>query len=337
MSLRMNKKAFEIQFNWIFVLVAGAAIILLFTSIVIKQKNIAETSTKSTVLKSVDAIITGASVSTDTTNIITIPNSNIEVSCNRISISGISRQYEHLILYAPSLMKGDKLITQTLTFSVPYRATNLLLVTSPQLRYIIVGSNNLAKEINKSMPAELKKEFYQNTPQIRNSNNYKVRLVLIEDMIDFPESLEKMPDNDVSAININGDKEKGAIEFWQKNGNSWQHKGTSSYIGKPSLIAAVYTDNIESYECNMQNTFTRLNLVTRIFVERTKKLMEKELVSIKEIRCKELYTNALFYFNKILTASLNFNDENVNKISDSAKSLASNNKDAQLNSCTLLY
>ena len=68
----MNKKGFEIQFNWIFVLVAGTAIILFFTVVVIKQKNVSETSTKATILKSMEAVITGASVSTDTTNIIDI-------------------------------------------------------------------------------------------------------------------------------------------------------------------------------------------------------------------------------------------------------------------------
>ena len=333
----MNKKAFEVQFNWIFVLVAGVAILLFFTAVVIKQKNVSETSTKATVLKSIEAIITGAGVSTATINIIDIPNSNIEVSCSRVSLGGVSKQYQNLILFAPILIKGDKLITQTLAFSVPYRATNLLYMTSPQLRYIIIGNNNLAREINKSMPSDLKKEFYQSEPQIKSSNNYKIRFIFFESMVEFPKALEKMPDSDVTAIKINGDNEKGTIEFWQKEGNSWLSKGSSTYLGKSSLIGAVYADALDTYECNMQNVFSRLKLVTKIYIERTKKLTQKAVTSSRQVQCNQFYNNALSHLNNILTASSTFNRENAETIADSAKLLASENKNAQINSCALIY
>lgn len=333
----MNKKAFEVQFNWIFVLVAGVAILLFFTAVVIKQKNVSETSTKATVLKSIEAMITGAGVSTDTINIIDVPNSNIEVGCSRVSLGGVSKQYQNLILFAPILIKGDKLITQTLAFSVPYRATNLLYMTSPQLRYIIIGNSNLAKEINKSMPSDLKKEFYQSEPQIKNSNNYKIRFIVFESMMEFPKALEKMPDSDVTAIKINGDNEKGTIEFWQKEGNSWLSKGSSTYLGKSSLIGAVYADTFDTYECNMQNVFSRLNLVTKIYIERTKKLTQKAGTFSRQVQCNQFYNNALSHLNNILTASSTFNRENVETIADSAKLLANENKNAQITSCALIY
>ena len=334
----MNKKAFEMQFNWIFVLVAGAAILLFFTVVVVKQKGVAETSTKATVLKSIEAIITGASVSTDTTNIINIPNSNIEVSCGRISLDEVSKQYQSLILFAPSLIKGDRLITQTLGFSAPYKATNLLYMTSQQLRYIIIGNTDLAKEINKSLPVELKKEFYETLPIIKNENNYKVRFVFFTNSDpSVLENLGKMPDSDVTAIKINGDSEKGIIEFWQKEGASWLAKGTSNYIGKQSLIGAVYAETLEAYECNMKNIFTRLNLVTQIYSERTKKLMQKAAVSSREVQCNQFYNNALAKLNTIFTASSSFNKENIDSITESAKLLSNENKNAQIYSCTLIY
>ena len=332
----INKKAFEIQFNWIFVLVAGAAIILFFTVVVIKQKNVSETSTKATVLKSVEAIITGAGVSTDTTNRIGIPSSDINVDCGRVSIGEVSKQYQNLILFAPSLIKGDKLITQTLAFSTPYRATNLLYITSPQLRYIIIGNSEIAKYINKSMPAELKKEFYKSAPEIKNSNNYRIRFVLFDNIIAFPKALEKLPDSDVTAVKINGDNEKGTAEFYQKQGSSWTLKETSSYIGKQSLLGAIYSDTFEAYECNMQNVFSRLNLVTKIYVERTKRLMEGAVTG-SQIRCNQFYSNALTQLNSILAASSGFSRENINVIAASANSLAGENKNAQIYSCTLIY
>lgn len=336
---KMNKKAFEMQFNWIFVLVAGAAILLFFTVVVVKQKSVTETSTKATVLKSIEAVITGASVSTDTTNIIDMPDSSIELSCGRVSLSGVSKQYQNLILFAPSLIKGSKLITQTLAFSIPYRSTNLLYITSPQLRYIIIGDSGLAKEINKSLPSELKKEFYPAMPQIQNSNNYKVRFVVFGEMIDFPKALEKMPNYDVTSVRINGDNEKGIVEFYQKDGISWQAKGASVYVGKQALIGSVYADTLELYECNMKNVFSRLNLVTKIYSERTKKLVQEaqKTASSRQVQCNQFYNNALNHLNNIFAASSSFNRGNVDAIVDSAKSLASENKNAQIYSCPLIY
>lgn len=329
----MNKKAFEIQFNWIFVLVAGAAILLFFTAIVAKQKGVTETSTKATVLKSIEAIITGSSVSTDTTNTVNIADSNIEISCGRVSVGGISKQYQNLILFAPGLIKGDKLITLTLAFNMPYKATNLLYITSPQVRYIIIGNSNLAKEINKSLPSELKKEFYESMPTIKNSNNYKVKFIVFENMIEFPKSLEKMPDSDVIAVKVNGDSEKGTIDFYQKDGTSWLAKGSTAYIGKQSLIGAVYVDTQEMYDCNMLNALSRLNLMTKIYSERTKKLMQAS--SSRD--CSQVYNSALAKLNSIFAASSNFNRENIVTIAISAKSLAEENKNAQLYSCPLIY
>lgn len=332
----MNKKAFEIQFNWIFVLVAGTAILLFFAAIVVKQKNIAETSTRATILKSIEAIITSAGVSKDTTTIIDIPNSDINVDCGRVSIGGVSKQYQSLLLFAPSLIKGNKLITQTSAFSIPYRAVNLLYITSPQLRYIIIGNSSLAGEINKSLPSDLKKEFYQSIPAIKNENNYKVRFVVFGDMIGFPKSLEKMPNSDVTAINVIGDAEKGTIEFYQKDDGSWLLKGSSIYLGKHPLIGAVYTDTLDMYECNMQNVFSRLNLVTKIYSDRINELIKIGAVTGRE-ECNQFYNNALAQLEAIDALSLSFEEQNAAAIIEASKFLAEENKNAQVYSCTLIY
>ncbi|MBI2557971.1 hypothetical protein HYW20_01505 [Candidatus Woesearchaeota archaeon] len=334
----INKKAFEIQFNWIFVLAAGAAILLFFTIVVVKQKGLAETSTKASVLKSIEAIVAGAGVGTDTTNTIQMPDSAIEIGCNRISIGGVSKQYQSMVMFAPDLIKGSKLVTQTLGFSVPYRATNMLYLTGQQARYILIGDNNLAKEINKTLPSILTKEFHKTSSLISNKNNYKVRLIIFGD-IDANSigmgSLDKMPDSDVTAIKVNGDDQKGAIQFYQKDGSAWSLKGGSIYIGRSSLIGAVYADTVESYECNMQNAFSRLNLVTKIYKGRTEVLRDSDLT--ERPRCIDTYNGALTQLNKIYAASSNFNNINVETISEAAKELSNQNKNAQKYSCTMIY
>lgn len=331
----MNKKGFEIQFNWIFVLVAGAAILLFFAAIVVKQKSVSEASTKAIVLKSIDAIITGASVTTETTKREDIPYSEIGVECNRVTIGGVSKQYQNLILFSPGSIYGSKLLWQTASFSVPYRATNLLYITSPQIRYIIIGSSELAADINRSMSPDISKESYQSMPSIQNSNNYKVRFIIFGAMISLPGSLQKMPDSDVTAIKIDGDAKEGAIDFYQKNGNAWLLKGSSAYIGKQSLIGAAYSDTLEMYQCNMKNVFSKLNLVTRVYHGKISELINH--LSSSQLACSQFYSKALSEFNKISSATSSFSKENMNIIADSAGSLDNINNDAKKFSCPLIY
>lgn len=338
-----NKKAIEIQFNWLFILVAGAAIILFFTVITTKQKGVSEVSIKATILKSIDAIIISSSVSTDTINKIKIPSSDIEIDCGKIAVGGVSKQYQNLILFAPNLIKGDQILTQTLGFSAPYKSANLLYSTSLQMRYVIIGTSNLAKEINKTLPSDLKKEFYPSNPQIRNSNNYKVQFVIFGNMIEFPKALDKMPDWDVTAIKIDGDAEKGTIEYFQKKDDSWISKGSSFYLGKQSLIGAIYTDSLDIYECNMRNAFSRLILVTTVYADKVNKLIENASASNKQMYCVDFYKNALPQLRNTYNAASNlaksssFNVQDVAAIAAAASLVAQENKNTQDNSCPLIY
>ena len=209
-----SKKGFEIQFNWIFVLIIGAAILLFFTSLVFRQRDLSDAAAKTTLLIDIESLINSASVSLDTTNLIAIPKLKIDISCNKISIEGTSKQYQNMILFAPSSIKGSKLVAQTFAFNTPYRTANVLYMTSQEMRYILIGDTDFAKEINKILPAELSKENYTvyDHLAIKDLNNYKVRFIFVNKPFSvtsqFPSSLAKMSDADVTTLKINGDNEK---------------------------------------------------------------------------------------------------------------------------------
>ena len=335
-----NKKGFEIQFNWIFVLIVGAIIIIFFTTIIVKQKNVSETSVKVNILQGMQSIISGASASLYTTSTIDIPDSEIKIDCNKIAVGAASKQYQNLILFAPSLIKGAKLVSQTLPFNAPFRTTNILYMTSPKIRYIIIGNNNIANQINSSLPFGISKENYSayEPSKIKNMNNYKVKFVFVNtnfNFMDFPGSLAKMPDDDVTAVKITGG-DKGIVDFYRKNGNSWAHKDTSSYIGINTLLGAVYSDTAETYICNMQHIFSKTSLVANIYHDRTNEL--KQLSdSNGKTQCSGSYANALTFLNSISSASPESVDDNVNAIDLNYNLLKDENKKLEAFSCPLIY
>ena len=345
----MNKRAFEIQFNWVFVLIAGAVILIFFTALVVRQKSVSESSSNAAVLNSIDAIITGASVTTSVAKLENIPKSNIEISCNRISIGSASKQYQNLILFAPGMIEGDKLDWQTMPFSAPYRAANLLYITSPKARYIIItdtANKNIALEINKSMSAIITKEFYEistvSTPlQIINKNNYKVRLIIFG--FNPPDSylshLQDMQDSDVTAVRIDGNINVGFSRFFQKNGNTWANSGTSAYVGKPAIMGAVYSDTLENYKCNIRNAFSRLKLLSEIYIKRTQSLAK----NYPNPDCENSYKIALpslMSLNQtsyLIFRAASLDRGNADKIQSAAKTLSDDNKALQKFSCPLIY
>ena len=338
-----NKKAFEIQFNWIFVLIAGAAILIFFASIIIKQKSITQSSTNIEMIKQMESIISGASVSTDTIVPLEIPTFEIKISCNKFSIGTSSSQYNNLILFAPSLIKGNKLVAQTMEFREPYRSTNLLFITSMQARYILIGGDSLLKEINKTLPTELDKQSFAlyEPSKIRNTNNYKVKLIFsnVNFPSSVPDSLAKMPDSDVTAIRVNGDLEKGNIDFYKKNDKAFTLTGNSAYIGKSSLIAAIYAENQELYNCNMNNVYSKNSLVTKVYKGKIGGL----ILQATRPECKQIYTDSLPYLNRIDAASSKLSKEpkieiqEINDISSASKSLITQNEEAQKFSCPMIY
>lgn len=334
-----NKKAFEVQFNWIFVLIAGAAILVLVSFIIFKQKSISESSSSTIALRSMESVISSASASTDTASVITVPDFSIEAGCGRISLGKASKQYPRLILFSPSSIKGNKIIAQTLSFNAPYKSSNLLFITSQRARYILVGDSVLMKSINNSLPSGMAKENITtyDPSKIRDMNNYNVRIIF-EDANVPPNTPFRMPDGDMTALKITGNLDKGRIDFYENRGTSFISKGASHYIGKAALIAAVYSDSKENYECSMRNAFARHESVSRVYANRLSNLNNMIALSSE---CKNIYLNSI----PILISLQQYSTELSKSISEPyANDLASGsgmlkiqNKEAQKFSCPTIY
>ena len=86
----------------------------------------------------------------------------------------------------------------------------------------------------------------------------------------------------------------------------------------------------------MKNSFLRLNLVNKVYLGRTK-LLKDNAVFRGQITCADLYDSSLADLKDIHKYSLEFTATNIAALANTAKSLAQLNKDAQANSCSLIY
>ena len=214
-------------------------------------------------------------------------------------------------------------------------------MTSPKVRYILIGEGDgLSSQVDKLLPAEIKKEFSIDVPaNLENENNYKVRFVFFDGITNSVlTSFENMPDEDVTALEVSKiSDDYGKLNFYKKSASSssWEVEGSESYyIGLNSLIGAIYTDELETYECNMQNVFSRLKLVTEVYIIRTTKLLGDENINFD---CINGYNNVKDLLNNIETFSQKFDQFSISEILGAMLVLSQINEDLQLKSCSLVY
>jgi len=284
---KLKKGIITIQFHWIFVLIVGAIILSFFIVIVQKQKVTAEEGLSADIQIQLRAIFSSSQVSTGTASIVDIPSRDIEFSCEGFKI-GSQSPAAFPYAFGPDLLSSDRntLSIYALDWSVPFRVTNFLYVTSPEVRYIFMRPEvSLYRQLESILPPEtiqkggqerlfMNREVisYQteNPPsQISDTNNYKIRMIYLGSPLASPNNIENTEDKHISAVRIEGSLESGQVTFYTHQGTTaWKLGRTFHYVGEAALLAAIFSENEDIYECGMKNAFARLNAVTTIYESR---------------------------------------------------------------------
>jgi hypothetical protein len=342
--MNSKKGAIEIQFNWLFVLIIGAVILTLFTSIIISQKNVSETSKNAFILKNMAAILSGSEVSTGTINVLEIPQTNIRFRCNTYSIGAVSKQLDVMNVFTPSNLEGNRIISMTLDFSMPYRVTNLVFLTNPNYRYIFIGNGDFANHLRSIMPNESYSDIEPSFADIVYEGEKKVRFVFLDDSINDNQQIPNtfsdyisLDDEEVTALKITGSVNSGNVDFFRKSGNKFILDGSSSYFGEESLIGAVFSDSQELYNCAMENVVEKINIVSSVYHGKTKKI--REFYNSENGRCKSIISTAytLQNLDLMIAATSDFSSLIPDGIVNTAEKIRNQNKKAQLESCAVIY
>lgn len=357
--IKSRKSAIEVQFNWLFVLIVGAVILIVFFGFTSKQKNVSEEITRSSIVSSLDAIIKSAQSAAGEVSIVPVSEEELEIGCNRISVGDASKQYESLILFSPKRLEASRLITHTIGLNVPYRAANLLFVTSPDVRYILIAdfheatnAGNLARFVNRSIPKEVSKEtYYINRPTaggvardaadrlyslIINNGDKKVRAIIISAGGLLPPNWSPVRDRftamkgDYSELVVNP---SGALSFLQYENAAWATK-TSQFI-EESAIGSVYSDDAEQYKCSMDNAFRRIKQVSGVYKERAIRLGSDASTSAD---CDSEYTISSSILNSRIVDNSDFRfPDSIGDINRVIATLVPLNSRLQALSCPLVY
>ncbi|MCX6706545.1 MAG: hypothetical protein NT001_00160 [Candidatus Woesearchaeota archaeon] len=363
-TIKKNKNAVvEVQFNWIFILIAGALILAFFIIIISKQKAVSDKKLSVDILNSIDQIMSGQKTSENRQDVIDMFKTSMSYSCGgcdcAISLGGMSKSKGNVVLFAPSEMRSDRLLTWTQSWDMPFRVTNFIYMTVPEIKYyFIVPSTSSAlpesikTEFISNLPVNLSYEIVDSADSIQYKGEQRIRLVFFS-VLDFngvvPANLQKVSDPAITALVIDPVDSskwpdgKAELNFYKKSKTDFvldnDEEGISnSYpaLGIQSAYGAVYSDSFQNFKCNMDDAVKRLNLVSGVYEERSNILSEKAVSG-------EIFQGCSIYYS---TGYFNGFDINEDDVSDTGKvfglyssisMLSTWNDGAIINSCPRIY
>ena len=228
------------------------------------------------------------------------------------------------------------MVTWTLSFDAPYKVADFLFVTSKQVRYVIIGDNDLANKVKEDMPDELTLDFVDTFQEALDNVKYKND--------DFTKFVIIGPGGSLNLDSSFMGKDVGAVWFKEDGKIIFYDEGLSvagqisSFIEMADVYAAIFADDYEAYVCNMIEAYLRLDLISQIYMNKTKTLMQNYYPSGTD--CYNYYDNALSHLQGITISANNAHMHNVDQtaaIKASAGFLASENRALQIYSCPLIY
>jgi len=359
----MNKKAIiSTQMSWIFILIAGAIILLFFVSIIQKQKDITEKSIDVGITQQISSIINGIVSEEKTSSSIRMnPDIKIRLSCRDYRVRNIGNSYGQVIAFSPNEIIGNNLLVWSRDFNLPFRISNLLYLTSDKARYIFVYDNNedekLAEEIFNMLPDNIKNiteiKTKNEITNIEDKNNYKVRFIFFDhsnsndgiitgSIIAIKNNLKKTKNKDISFLRVIPENSQlyGSLEFY--NAKQPYSKGESIYITKETLIGAIFSENIEDYRCSLKKALKQALILDRVYINRTLTLSIYE----KDDNCKVRLNETLETLKELkekLEDAISIADTTIpiDKIeglyATAYEELKQNNNALKLHSCPLVY
>lgn len=360
--MKSKRGVVEVQFNWVFILVVGAIILMFFVVIVQRQEDVSEQKRDVSIKAKFKTILVSAKQSTGTLFVINIPKTEIEYTCAGYSVRGTKPE----ILgesFSVSLLKSVRreLYLWALDWSIPYKVTNFQYIISPDVRYVIVDdSDGFAQELNNLLPDNVTKQLvsFSDIAGLIDNNNYKIKFIFLDDNPEdatLPAFADKMSDEDVTAIEIiiNDACESqtdsvfdgcGNVSFYEKNDdNEFEFKGSYPYLKKESLLGAVFVDSNDTYSCVMKRALTKLGILTEVYLNRTMALYDY-YQSPRDVFCDadSSYYFAITRLKSIVKNSTSFNITSVKTIYSQAYTGINNLREInrrrlQPASCPLIY
>jgi hypothetical protein len=292
----MDKKAIMAPvFKYIFVLVAGALMLLFFVQFAFNMVD-----TKKEVITTelgflIDDSLLALTVSEDQSD--NIPSNpwpdDMELAfgkgntCGKFS-SGSHQYPSSKIVFSPSKLTGDQILAWTQTWSYPFKVDNFFFLTNKNSKYFLAydtPNKDFVESIDsKATPAEtlehIPKSFdvqsfpYSTVGSIASSAKSKYDFVKV---VMFGKPCSGIPTG-VRCVSIEYEQCEDNLEDDLCRGKLTFDDGKKSFfVGKPMLYGAIFTEDFQSYSCQISKIYKRMTAVLNVNIAKADFLYNKDM------------------------------------------------------------
>lgn len=333
--LRNSKKsAIEIQFNWIFVLIAGTVIFVFIISLILSQKKSVDIQVSQDVLKQLATNIKGKQQLSNTFSQMETPKTTYTFTCDPVDlsadfkISGSQREQLPLeIIFTPKEFNTQTLNIWTLDFAVPFTVTRFIYITPPNMIFVIYNKSEQyqtqSRLIYNTLPSNITKKFADDNTELTNAlkgyKNYRV--------ICFDNDCNGITQNYVSIHSLSTD-----IFGYGTLGYNTQALDTIGikYIGQASLFGAIFSDDEKYYRCEMDRAFKQFEIKRSLHHTRVE-LLQADLGNGNT--CKFVLTSPANILGRMKNKVL----ANADELYSLSNELKNANTDLTFKGCPLIY
>ncbi len=287
------------QFNWIFIMIAGGLILFFFMTVISYQQQLSKNKLGVELASQLELIFSGRGVSPGAKQPIDIADVPIQFECTEYRVMDQRIASGTVLIFAPAELATKKLLTITMSFDLPMRTNTMIMMTSPQIKYYFVNFGAMREKIETLLDFPLAQEgekidylFIEpaDVASLNYENNPFVKFIINSDDVTaqppaLPLVFNGVGDAQVSAVVVNenligdeenkiGDEENlqsSPVAFYQKQGTGWQaeQSGSSPFtLGFPSFIGTVFAKDQNMYTCLMSRALRRAKQVVEISRDR---------------------------------------------------------------------
>ncbi len=296
----MKRKAqLDVQFNWIFVLIAGAVILALFFKVANTQRQLSADKAAIRLQNDFDAITTAALQSKDTIQTVPLPKLGLNFDCADCSCSikfgRFSIPFNDRSIFSPYTVEGADAKLWTLDWKAPFRATNFLFITNDFVKIYLVGNDPVLDRIKAAMPADVR---FEQISDVKDATNEKYSRVVFVTLGNDAPAIQtvmnsKFKDVDVHVVVVSASTND--LTFYKRNKNMIEKENAvddsgqtimTAFFGDEMLFGAIMAQDMEDYSCNAITAFKRLEGVGRVYQQRAVELKD----TTKNPACGAEYT-----------------------------------------------
>ena len=262
-NLHKQKKGQGMQFNWIFIVVSGAIILVFFSAFGIRYAELQKSKENAQIARSIDNIINGLK-GQEQYKTIDISNSfNFKFKCDSFSINNDYQQkLNSKIIFANSNIKVNKLYAWTKEFRKAYKVDNLIYLIDANRQYFFIkdGNEDYVNELFIEIPSEF-------------SNIKKISMQELEGFDIKGKNNEFVFFKEPSEDGLNAIKEKGIVVVID-TARGFARFGQESYkiMDTPLVFGAIFSGSLESYKCSYDSLKEKFSSINNIYTKKAEYL-----------------------------------------------------------------